>query len=152
QNIYPDATNGVVTSSGTYKLAAYQNSNDRQSLMNQTDWTYKFNTGAVKHTALFGTEIGQQKTANARFTGFFGNGTTLSHPLSASSPTSFQNVNFTGLSTDARNQTKLNVAAAYVQDQIELTHWLQFIGGIRFDRFDLSYVNLNAQDVNLGQT
>ena len=35
-------------------------------------------------------------------------------------------------------------AAVYVQDQIELTRWLQFIGGVRFERFDLDYVNLNA--------
>ena len=55
--------------------------------------------------------------------------------------------------SDARNQTNLNLAAVYVQDQVELTRWLQFIGGVRFDRFDLSYLNLNAQSpATLGQT
>ena len=36
---------------------------------------------------------------------------------------------------------------------MELTRWLQIIGGVRFDRFDLDYVNLNAQNpATLGQT
>jgi catecholate siderophore receptor len=59
---------------------------------------------------------------------------------------------FTGVASDARNRTDLKLAAAYVQDQIELTRWLQFIGGVRFDRFDLSYVNRNSQDSKFGQT
>jgi catecholate siderophore receptor len=61
-------------------------------------------------------------------------------------------VAFTGLATDARNVTNLNIAAAYGQDQIELTRWLQVIGGVRFDRFDLGYVNLNGQGTAYGQT
>src|SRR5207244_1035128 len=71
----------------------------------------------------------------------------------AFNPTSFQNVVFSGLPTDGRNKTNLNLAAIYLQDQIELTRWLQFIGGVRFDQFDLDYVNLNAQNpATLGQT
>ena len=75
--------------------------------MNQTDWTYKFNTDVWKHTVVFGTEFANQQSANARFTGFFSNGTTTSNPISAANPTSFQNVTFTGLATDARNRTDL---------------------------------------------
>ena len=36
-------------------------------------------------------------------------------------------------------------SAAYFQDQIEFTRWLQFIGGVRLEQFALDYVNLNAQ-------
>lgn len=150
QNVYPNGASPV-TASGIATLAAYNNTNDRQNIINQTDWTYKLNIGLIKHTLLFGTEFANQQSANARFTGFFSGATTITVP--ASNSVSYMPVAFTGLSTDARNTTKLNIAAAYVQDQLELTRWLQIIGGVRFDRFDLDYVNLNAQNpVTLGQT
>jgi catecholate siderophore receptor len=151
QNVYPGSA--VSPTTDTLTLAAYQNSNDRQEIFNQTDWTYKLVTGSVGHTLLFGTEFGQEKSANARFTGIFANGTATSDAIPASNPVSFGVVNFAGLPTDARNQTKLNIAAVYAQDQIELTRWLQVIGGVRFDRFDLGYVNLNGQNAaTFGQT
>ena len=150
QNVYAGS---AVSTAGTYTLAAYNNRNDRQNIVNQTDWVYKFNTDVWKHTLVFGTEFTNQHSANARFTGFFSNGTTTSNPISAANPTSFQNVTFTGLSTDARNRTDLNVGAVYVQDQIELARWLQFIGGVRLERFEQDYVNLNGQNAaTLGQT
>jgi len=143
QNVYPGSA--VSTATDTLTLSAYNNSNDRQNIDNQTDWTFKLMTGPVKHTVLFGTEFANQKSANARFSGFFTNGTTTSNPIPASNPVSFGPVSFTGLATDARNKTNLNIAAAYTQDQIELTQWLLIIGGLRFDRFDLNYLNLNAR-------
>jgi catecholate siderophore receptor len=142
QNVYPG---GAVTAAGTYRLAAYRNQNDRQNAINQTDWTYKFNTDIWKHTLTVGTEFANQQSANARYSGVFGNGTAASAPISAANPTSFQNVLFPGLATDARNKTNLNASAGYFQDQIEFTRWLQFIGGVRFEQFALDYVNLNAQ-------
>ncbi|MEA2978510.1 MAG: catecholate siderophore receptor [Alphaproteobacteria bacterium] len=151
QNVY--AGSAVNPATGTYTMAAYNNENDRQNIMNQTDWVYKSVTAGVKQTLVFGTEFGNQQSANARYTGIFANGKTASDPVPAWNPTSYQNVAFTGLPTDARNKTNLNLAAVYLQDQIELTRWLQFIGGIRFDQFDLGYVNLNAQSpATLGQT
>jgi catecholate siderophore receptor len=103
---------------------------------------------------VFGTEFGNQQSANTRNTGIFTTtGTVTSLPVPASNPTSFQNAIFSGLPTDARNRTNLNLAAVYVQDQIEFTRWMQAIGGIRYDRFDLDYVNLNGQSpATFGQT
>jgi catecholate siderophore receptor len=150
QNVYPGSAVSVATD--TLTLAAYNNQNDRQNLFNQTDWTYKLNLGTTRHTLLFGTEFGQEKSANTRFTGFFGNGTATSNPVPASNPVSYGVVDFRGQASDGRNFTKLNLAAVYGQDQIELTRWLQLIGGIRFDQFDLNYVNLNGQSASFGQT
>ena len=56
---------------------------------------------------------------------------------------SWQNVDFRGQASDARNKTNLNISAAYVQDQIELTRWLQLVGGVRFEQFAFNYTNLN---------
>lgn len=152
QNVYPNTTSPV-TAGGLATLAAYNNTNDRQNLINQTDWTYKFDLGPTRHTFLFGTEFANQQSANARYSGFFagpGNPATITVP--AADPVSFRGVNFPGLGSDARNKTDLNVAAAYVQDQVDLTRWLQLIGGVRFEQFDLHYVNLNNQGGAFGQT
>jgi catecholate siderophore receptor len=145
QNVYPGSS---VSAAGTYTQSAYRNNNDRQNIMNQTDWTYKFYTDTVKHIVVFGTEIGNQISSNARFSGTFNNAGVISSsslPISVSSPTTFQNgIQFSGLPSDARNKTDLDVAAVYVQDQIELTRWLQLIGGVRYDRFSMNYVNFNS--------
>ena len=43
--------------------------------------------------------------------------------------------------TDADNHLRTNVAAAYAQDQVELSSHVQLLGGVRLDRFDLTYHN-----------
>ena len=48
--------------------------------------------------------------------------------------------------TDADNHLKTNVAATYVQDQIELSRYVQVIAGLRFDHFDLQYHNNRTGD------
>ena len=39
--------------------------------------------------------------------------------------------------TGANNTCRLDLGAVYIQDQIEITKYIQLIGGARFDRFDL---------------
>ena len=39
--------------------------------------------------------------------------------------------------TGANNTCRLDLGAVYIQDQIEITKYLQLIGGARFDGFDL---------------
>jgi catecholate siderophore receptor len=50
-------------------------------------------------------------------------------------------VTFRQSATDANNHVRTNLGAAYVQDQAELSRLVQVIGGVRFDRFDLQYLN-----------
>ena len=50
-------------------------------------------------------------------------------------------VTFKQSGTDADNRVIAELAAAYVQDQIELHRGLQLLTGVRFDRFDLEYRN-----------
>ena len=56
-------------------------------------------------------------------------------------PTISTPVTFRQNATDADNHLTTNVAAAYAQDQIELSQHLQVVAGLRFDRFDLTYHN-----------
>jgi catecholate siderophore receptor len=137
QNFVP----GVVSADRSrVALSAYNNATGRRNVFNQTDVTYALATGPVRHTLLAGMEIGRQVTDNFRNTGFFeGAATSVSVPLAA--PTIETPVSFRPGATDADNHLRTNVAATYVQDQMELSRKVQVLAGARFDRFDLRYHN-----------
>src|SRR6185436_18599107 len=87
-----------------------------------------------------GAEFGRQVSNNFRNTGFFNNSSTsISVPFAA--PTVNTPVTFRQSGTDADNQVRANVAAAYAQDQIELSPKIQILAGLRFDHFQLRFHN-----------
>ena len=51
-------------------------------------------------------------------------------------------ITFRQIATDADNHLKTNLAAAYVQDQIEFSRYVQFVVGLRFDYFDLTFTTI----------
>jgi len=141
QNVYPGgptgSDQGAVNLAGTSSnLSAYNNETDRQNLFNQTDLTYKFGTGPVRHTVVLGGEVGRQNGLNYRQDGFFNN-LTSTITVDPRNPVSYVPVTFRGTPTAANNTYKLDLGAVYLQDQIEITRYLQIIGGVRLDHFDL---------------
>jgi catecholate siderophore receptor len=143
QNYVPGA---VTADRSRVALTAYNNATERQNVFNQTDVVYPVSTGRLRHTLLAGLEVGRQGTDNFRQTGFFNDtATSLSAPFA--NPTIDTPVTYRQSATDADNHLKTKVAAAYVQDQLELSSRLQVVGGIRFDRFDLTYTNNRNRDV-----
>ena len=138
QNIFPG---GAVNAGGHLgrNLSAYNNETDRQNLFNQTDLTYKLDAGWSSHTLLAGAEVGRQNGFRFVRTGFFNNvatSTTRSRSTAAI-PMTYVPVIFRNIPTAPNNTYTLNLGGAYLQDQIEITRYLQLIGGVRFDRFDL---------------
>lgn len=140
QNVYPGAVNATGTA---VSLSAYNNATRRENLFNQTDLTWSAATGPVGHKLLLGAEFGRQRTDNFRQTGYFtGVGptvTTITVPLAA--PTVSVPVTYRQSATDADNHGVAKIAAAYAQDQIQLTGRLQAIVGLRYDRFDVNFRN-----------
>lgn len=137
QNFVP----GAVSASGSQvTLTAYNNATTRHNLFNQTDVTYRATTGRVRHTILGGAEAGLQLTDNFRNTGFFNNETTsMLAPLDR--PTVSVPMTFRQSATDADNHLKTTVAALYAQDEMAISARVRVVGGLRFDRFDLTYHN-----------
>jgi len=126
-------------------LTAYNNATKRRNLFNQTDLTYALSTRGIRHTLLAGAEFGRQLTDNFRNTGYFNNSvTSLAVPFT--SPTISTPVTFRQSATDADNHVKALVAAVYVQDQVELSRYVQVVGGLRLERFDLTYHNNRNDD------
>jgi catecholate siderophore receptor len=150
QNIYPgSATNASNT---TLTLSAYNHETDRENLFNQTDFLYKANIGPFFHTFGFGTEFGRQQGVDYRNTGIFPNGTNAL-VVSPFSPTYFGQVNFIhhytatnadGSGVDSNSLYRLNIQSGYVRDTVDITRWLQLIGGVRIDRFDMTATDLNS--------
>jgi catecholate siderophore receptor len=145
QNSFPGAVNAAGTQ---VSLAAYNSSTDRRNLFNQTDLTWAAATGPVRHTLLFGAEVGRQETDNFRNTGYYNNtATSLATPLER--PTVSAPITFRQSATDADNRATATVAGVYVQDQVELSRHWQAIAGIRFDRFAVDFHNnRNDQDLS----
>jgi catecholate siderophore receptor len=161
QNVYPGngPLSGAVNPADTaVNLAAYQHWTNRDNAFNQTDFIYKTNTGPVLHTVAFGTEFGQQTGIDLRNTGIFPNGTPTginTIVVNPFAPTYFGPVTFVHHSTtvnngdgvtsaDSNSKYRLNIQSGYVRDTIEVTRWLQLIGGARYDRFDMSALDQNT--------
>ncbi|HEV2707792.1 MAG TPA: TonB-dependent siderophore receptor [Pyrinomonadaceae bacterium] len=145
---YQNYVPGAVTADRTrVSISAYNNATKRRNLFNQTDVTFAASTGRVRHNFLFGTELGRQLTDNFRNTGFFNNtSTSITAPLD--NPVISTPITFRQIATDADNHVKTNLAAVYVQDQIELSRHVQVVAGLRYDYFDLQFHNnRNNQDL-----
>ena len=144
QNFVPGA---VTSDRSQVALTAYNNASVRANIFNQTDITATAKTGALQHTLLVGLEFGRQATENFRRSGFFDNSaTSILVPFDA--PTTAAPVTFRQSATDANNRVRAKIGAVFAQDQIQLTRVLQILGGIRADRFDLTYHN-NRNDETL---
>jgi catecholate siderophore receptor len=147
QNYVPGAVTADMRWVG---ISAYNNSTKRKNLFNQTDVTFTASTGGIRHNVLFGAELGHQLTDNFRNTGYFNNTVaSISAPLD--NPVVSTPITFRQSATDADNHITTNVAAAYAQDQVELSRYVQVVAGLRFDYFDLQFHN-NRNNQNLRRT
>ena len=145
---------GAVNPADTaFNRAAYNNATNRDNAFNQTDFIYKGATGPILHTLGFGTEFGRQAGIDVRDTGIFPNGTNTI-VVDPFNPTYFGPVNFIhhftganadGVTTpDSNSKYLLNTQSGYVRDTIEVTRYLQFIAGVRYDRFDVTALDKNT--------
>ncbi|WP_156635369.1 TonB-dependent siderophore receptor [Methylobacterium sp. Leaf123] len=146
QNVFPG---GAVNAAGTaVNISAYNSQTDRTNYFNQTDFTYQFLTGPVKHTLLGGFELGYQEGLSFRQEGFFATpGAPQSLAVNPLSPLTRVGINFRN-TTGANSVYDLGLAAAYVQDQVELNEHVQLIGGLRFDHFDFSATDRGTRATN----
>jgi catecholate siderophore receptor len=154
RNIYPGGTGAPAAAGGgavtpdqtTLSLNAYENYTPRENAFNQTDFVYKTATGPVLHTVAFGTEFGRQTGLSLRNSGQFPQVSPTSSFVLVNpfNPTYFGPVTFNHIASDANSKYRLNIESGYVQDQIELTRYLQLLVGARYDNFDLTALDQNT--------
>jgi catecholate siderophore receptor len=156
QNVYPGngPLSGAVNPTDTsFNLAAYNHMTNRTNIFNDTDFIYKGYTGAILHTIGFGSELGHQAGIDVRNTGIFptGTNTIVDNPFAPAyaGPVYFVHqypgAFFPGVTTaDSNGKYELKTESAYARDTVEITRFLQVIGAVRFDRFDLAALDLNT--------
>jgi catecholate siderophore receptor len=168
QNIYPTGgpyNGGVYPDDSFYNIGAYNHVTNRDNVFNQTDFVYKTPFGGFFHTVGFGSEFGRQTGVDIRNTGVFPNGTPsgintiMMNPFA---PTYFGPVTFVhhfvnnaaapdGVTTaDSNSKYALNVQSAYFRDTVDISKGLQFIGAVRYDRFDMAALDMNT-NINRGR-
>ncbi|MCX6937089.1 MAG: TonB-dependent siderophore receptor [Verrucomicrobia bacterium] len=139
QNVFPGTVNPAGTLVG---ISAYNQATDRENLFNQTDYVVDFTTGPVTHTMLVGLELGRQQTDNLRLTGSStATGTTSLGNVSTTHPRYTGPLFFRPNTTDANNHSVADVAALYLQDQVQLLPNIQAIAGLRLDHFAVDLRN-----------
>ena len=145
QNVHANGPVGSTGTPGEVPLQAYFSGTDRRNFFNQTDLIWKTDTGAIAHTFLIGGEIGVQDTDNLR-----SENNNSAGIVTIADPTTFAPAVFsTAIRSD--NHVDLTTASVYIQDQIDLAPWLQLIGGVRFDHFDLEFAD-NLSSTLLSRT
>ena len=143
QNVYPSSVVTVRNGTPTLNIGGYNQGTQRSNLFNQTDLTFTVNTGALKHKLATGLEFGRQVTDNVRNSAFFtslGNNVTA-FPVPAANPAFNAPITFRQNATDASNHGTATVASVYVQDQLVFTPQWQAIVGLRYDRFNVDFLN-----------
>ncbi|MCI0735886.1 MAG: TonB-dependent siderophore receptor [Beijerinckiaceae bacterium] len=150
QNTFPASSVNLDPAAGLLgdvQLDGYLSSNPRQNIFNQTDLTYRFEmTPEIRHTLLAGAEVGNQKTDDFRNLSAWNNPFTGPQRIFTPFwfPTVFNPVFFP--TPNRRRHTDLDLAAGYIQDQIEITKYVDVIAGVRFDSFNLKFVESLVTD------
>lgn len=140
QNVY---ARGQVNN-GQVALGAYRDDTERQNLINQTDITYNLKAGGLEHKLLVGMELGTQDTDNIRRSPSMSNDNIPgpSGTVSAENPRFSGALNLTNKRINVRSDA--TNTAFYLQDQIVLSPKWEMVLGVRHDRFDVDFNNLNG--------
>ncbi len=115
-----------------FRLGAYNNATRRRNLFSQTDLIWENRLLGLDQTLLLGFEVGRQKSRNRRNTG-----SVAGERVALGDPTVDVDAIFAPDGDDTNNRTRATVAAAYVQDQIQISPMFEVVAGLRFDSFKL---------------
>lgn len=137
--------NSSVNGLGNVSLQSYFSTTDRVNMFNQTDLVWDTSTGDIRHKILFGVEFGWQDTDNTRAPNNNAAGV-----VNILNPTTFAPVAFLS-PLQTNNNVRLALAAAYVQDQIDVTDSIKVVAGLRVDRFDLEFNDLRPANADFSR-
>ncbi len=150
-NLFPtgfdEGTNAVT-------LDGYIDTTQRQNLAFSGNLIGDFSTGSVEHTLLIGADFIDTVNNNDRFNAFFDNTQDDMADFIANRPLALNN--FAGTDADGNpiaftfsdlnddTEADLTVFSVYIQDEIELTDWLNVVIGGRYDSFDITVDNIET--------
>lgn len=136
----------------------YIDNTARQNLILSGNLVGEFDTGSIHHTLIFGGEYISTSSDQNRFNPIWDQTNDDNEVFLINRPLNLRGgvgVNASGNATVVDLTTALNdstdvtidVFSLYIQDEIELTDWLNIVVGGRFDSFDIEVNNLVAGEV-----
>lgn len=136
-NVLPGAT-----TASTVSFSSYNSTNTRSNWIGQANLVWHGRTGGIGHTVLAGGELSDQSSDATRRNALFatsGGGTAATVTLPLATSFTFPAISWTPLVTSSASTVQSR--SLYLQDQVELAPWLQLIGGVRYDRFEIRATN-----------
>ncbi|WP_425407864.1 TonB-dependent receptor [Hyphococcus sp.] len=133
-------------------LDGYIDTTDRKNLILSGNLVGEFGGKGFHHTIVAGGEYINTSSDQDRFNSFWNTTMDDNEVFSIARPLNLRGgagVNAFGMPTandftvDINDDTRVNidVFSAYIQDQIELTDWLDIVAGVRYDSFDIEVFN-----------
>ena len=107
-----------------------------KTLASETDATWKFLTGSVAHTLVFGVELDHEEADLARYA----NQDTAIVPTPLLNPDPHEAFPGHQDTISQRPDTKADTTGLYALDSTDFNDQWTLIAGVRWDRFDASYV------------
>jgi catecholate siderophore receptor len=134
-NVFPAGS--VRPSDNTVELDGYTDTTNRENFIAQSNLVWDVDLGGLGNKILLGVEYGDQDTGNSR------------NVAPAKQRVSIDNLvypSFTFPFPTASRATVSNVEffSAYAQDQISIGEHIDVVGGIRYDRFEITGTNLRT--------
>lgn len=136
-------------------LDGYEDTTKRKNLILSGNLVFEGDAGNFGHTIVTGVEYINTSSDQDRYNSFWNTTSddneifTIARPLNVSGGVG---TNASGVATsndfsaDINDDTRvtINVFSAYIQDQVEITEWLDVVVGARFDSFDIEVNNVVA--------
>ena len=143
QNLFPigsDLANGMLS------LDGYRDTTVRENFIAQINFLSDVQTGPLNHQLLYGFEYGDQQTENARLDVLFAASADDQITFGFSDPLRISPFSFPAINRDRDSDAEF--ISLYLQDQISIGKYVQLVGGVRYDRFELGV--LDQIEVNDG--
>ena len=155
QNIYASGYDEANTPD-LVTLDGYVDTTERENLVLSTNLVGEFKTGGIKHTVLFGGEYIDTSSDQDRYNAFWDRTSDDNEIFRVAEPLGLSGgigINSGGLTTTNNwsdlndfTQVDIEVYSVYFQDQVTVTPWLQLVGGVRFDSFEIEVDDVVAND------
>ena len=120
---------------------APDSSGTQTNLTNQTDVTARFATGPVSHTLFTGVEFSRQTSDITRYNNPFNTDNDWVPETPLLDPDPYEPLPG-GLGISSQQNTTAHSAAVYATDTLGFGPYVDFVAGLRFDRFSADYVQI----------
>lgn len=147
-----DANGNAVTAATPLSLLMVNRShnkardNDDQVLINQTELTWKVETGAIRHTVLTGLELGKEELDRRNYS-FDADPLTAGNQAPSATtpllnPDPYTALNYTK-TPNTRAPVEAQTAAVFVQDQVEFSERWKALLGLRYEYYDVDVATIS---------